>query len=742
LIEYQFILNPDSDNIEIEHPVGFADEFELSIKRDEKSHGMTYEASTDSLGFHGSDAVDFLREQKTAYGLKANVIFQAKARCEGEEDYTEIQRGKLNFGRWKESCGNICIISLPLEEDSCIVTLHSRWDQKVDMDRAVGFDGLTALPSYSALGEEVELPAVAIEVSIDANVVDEGDVTIISTVDQGEHTAFFRPLYGVVRQSSIKSANLDAATNYGFDSLVGDPYGFIISPIVLFEDDKKCLDEPFSYVIRLKGSSVIHKEGDNFDLLNSEVVLAKINGDFVDTPGDRISAVTFSMPLVGDQFQGTFDHTFSGTIELSEGDGLYAFIRHDVEDPTPVLDTFSIQYDIAFAKESSVLIEATKVCPPTNADAYLIHETISRATEALTDYCVRTKSEYYGRTDSQPFSFDADGCGALRFVTSGLKIRRAIQDKFFVSLKELMEGLQAIDNIGWGVEPDPDRLNKFLFVVESLDYFYQDTEIFRCPSIPQASIEIEEARHYSKIDVGYKKWEVEDVNGLDEFNSTREYRTSLDSVSNSLDIASSLVAGSYPIELTRQQSFANTGGSDYKYDNDTFIICVLRMMYGWQVEQTNITSAANIYSPATVYNYRISPLRNLMRWYRSISASYANSGDSSNKLFFNSGTGNFVAEGEMTSEVCKLENAVIRENQDLFTTHFENATDATPLWRNETIAFDYPLSLKDYRDLKSGPYGYVSYQCGQGDFEKGFIKELKYKLNRGIATFILRKKWQ
>lgn len=740
-IAYQFILNPDTDNIEIEHPLGFADEFELSVKRDEKSHGMTFEASSDSLGFHGSAAVDFLREQKTTYGLKANVTFQAKTRCEGEEDYYEIQRGKLNFGKWKETCGNQCIISIPLEEDGCIVALHNKWDHKIDIDNPTGHDGITALPSYSALGQEIELPAVAIEVSIDANVVDEGDVTILPFVDQGEHSAFFRPLYNVIRQSSIRSANLDSATNYGFDSVVGDPFGFIISPIVLFEDNAKCLDEPFTYSIRLKGTAVIHKEGDNFDLNSSEIVLAKINGDFVDTPGDRISSTTIDMPLIGDLFTGSFDHTFNGTIELSEGDGLYAFIRFDVEDPTPLGDTFSIQYDIAFAKESSVLIEATKLCPNTNADGYLIHETLSRATEVLTDYCVRTKSAFYGRIDSQPFSFDEDGCGSLKMVTSGLKIRRAIQDKFFVSLKELLEGLQPIDNIGWGVEPDPDRLNKFLLIVESLDYFYKDVEIFRCSSIPDAVMEIEEGRHYAKIDVGYKKWEVEDVNGLDEFNSTREYRTSLNSVSNTLDITSGLVAGSYPIELTRQESFANTGGSDYKYDNDTFIICLIRTAYDFLVEQGNVTNADNIYSPSTIYNYRISPLRNLMRWYRSIVNSYPNISGSDNKLFFSAGTGNLVAEGEMTSTFCKLENTVIRENQDLFTTHFTDTADATPLWRNETVSFEYPLSLKDYRDIKSNPYGYVSFQCGQGEFEKGFIKELKYKPNAGKATFILRKKW-
>lgn len=740
MIEYKFILNPASDNLEIEHPVGFNDT-EISIKRDEKYHGIGFEASTTSLGFHGSVAVDFLREQKELYGLKANVTFQGLARCEGEEDYEEVISGKLNFGKWKESCGKECIINLPIEEDSCIVTLKSRWEHKIDFDSYKAFDAVTSLPNYNNLGIEIELPPVAIEVGIDASVAGEGDYTEVSLVDRGEHAAFFRPQYSVIRQNSIKTGNLDGSTNFAFDSVLGDPYGYIISPQLLFEDNKGCFNEPINYTIRLKGSAVIHKSGDNFDLLASKVILSRINNDFVDTEDTRIDSVDISMPLIGTEFTGTFDHTFFGFFtDLREGDGIYAFLRFDVEDPTPTLDTFSIQYDITFDKETSVSITTRKICPATNTDAYLVHETLSHGAEMISDMCMRVKSSYYGRTDSQPFSFDTDGCGGLRMLTSGLKIRRANEDRFFASMKDLIEGLTNIDNTGWGIEPDPDRPGKFLLRIEDLSHFYRDEEILRCEAIPEGSIETEESRHYSKINVGYKKWEVEDVNGLDEINSTREYRTSLTSVSNTLDVTSDLVSGSYPIELTRQQSFANTGGSDYKYDNDTFVISLIKNAYGFQVEHGNVTDSDNMYSPETIYNYRISPIRNLMRWYRSIANSYPNTSDADNKLFFNSGTGNFIAEGEMTSEFCKSENSVIAENQHLFVTHFADQSDALPLWKNETIAYEYPLSVADYKRIKLNPYGYISFQCGE--WYKGYIKEIKYKIHSGVATFILRKKWQ
>src|SRR6187551_461294 len=106
------------------------------------------------------------------------------------------------------------------------------------------------------------------------------------------------------------------------------------------------------------------------------------------------------------------------------------------------------------------------------------------------------------------------------------------------------------------------------------------------------------------------------------------------------------------------------------------------------VEQGNVTNPANIFSPSTIYNYRISPIRNLMRWYKSIAPSYVNISDSSNKLFFSSGTGNLIAYGKMTDPACRLESMELQENQNLFVTQFADQVEATPLWKNESFTYE------------------------------------------------------
>lgn len=725
------------DDLEIQEPIGFAD-IELSIKRDETFHGMSYEASTSSLQFYG-EAFTYLKNKKETEGVKANVTFRALSTCE-DYDYEELISGRLNFGKYKDSCGEICTVSLPIEQESCALTLLARKDQKIDVDKDTGVNNSTALGEYAGLGVSTELPAHDLFVGIDANVLPAGYEINTGNIPAFVSATFaFRPLYEVKRNDSIDTGNVDTGTDAGSSPAEGG-LAEAISPQLLFEDLIQCFVGQFEYEFRLKGSFTIVDTGLMTDSNQYKIRLMK--GTWPNPVIAELASQTLPVDsfLYGD-YQATFDVTFSGSTTLGDGEGIYNLLQFEMQGVSSGPDG-NIQ--VIFDPESSVLITATKSCPATNAELYFIHETLSRVTEAITNSCVRVKSAFYGRTDSEPFAFPADGCGGLRSLTSGLKIRIAPEDKFFTSLKDLLEGLNAIDNIGFDVISDPDIPGGSLLRIEDLDFFYQDVEILRHDAIPKADSEVQENKHYSRVQIGYKKWEVERVNGLDEFNSNREYNTSFDTINSNLDQTSILVAGTYPIEITRQQSFADSGGADTKYDNDTFIICMERPSYPYgtlQVELGNITNAQNIFSPNTIYNYRLSPLRNLMRWYKTIAAGFAALGDTSNMLFFTSGTGNLIASGLMTDTFCREENTELAENENIFVTKFTNQVDYTPLWKNELITYEYPMSIADYRAVKENPYGYISAQCGSGEFSKYWITEIKYKPMKGTATIAGRLKY-
>lgn len=719
------------DDIEIEEPEGF-DDIELSITRDDKLHGIGFEASTSPLQFYG-EAYTYLKNKKETEGVKANVKFSAFSTC-GEYDYEEVLSGRLNFGKYKEICGNECGCSLPWENDSCEVILKSRYDQKVDLDKTTAADGITSLQDYAGLAMETELQALELFAATEGYVVDEGDEIDLAIFPRNNTQDFaIRPTYGRQLSSNINESQLIPTFFAASQNGLSDP---ILSPQLLLAEEIDCFPGEFQYTVRLKGSYDFIYQG-----ITTQFHLRVAYGEW---PGSLTILHQQNLPtgLPGTQFVGTFDYTFTGSIALNQGDGFYAWIGWVGAEIAP---SDSLDGSVTFDKETYILISATRSCPATDAEVYMVHETLSRVAESITNNCIRVKSSYYGRTDSEPFSFSDDGCGGLRSVTSGLKIRRAEEDNFFVSLKELVEGLQDIDNIGMEIQNNVDISGRGLLVIEDLDYFYQDKEILRHDAIPKGTTDTEETKHYSKVLVGYKKWEVEEVNGLDEFNSNRQYATSIDTIDSTLDITSNLVAGSYAIEITRQQSFASTGAADTKYDNETFIICMRRSDYPVYSqllpEQGNITNAQNIFSPSTIYNYRISPLRNLMRWYRSIAPAWVNLNDPANKLYFASGTGNLIASGIMTDPDCRLELVDIQENQNLFVTHFADQDNAKPLWMNELITYEYPMSIADYKAIKEDPYGYISSQCGSGEYLKYWIKEIKFKLVKGSATFILRRKY-
>lgn len=740
------------DDLEIEEPQGFAD-IVLNMKRDDNWHGMFFEASTSELGFYGV-AAGYLKDKKATEGLKSEVTFKAYQACGVYEELELLFEGRLDLGKYTESCGGTCLVKIPVEKTGCLMTLRNRYDQKVDLDSTVTFNKLSALQNYTQLGQTVTLPAIALDASVSGKV---------ATTDYGlecsynfsneSATIFIRPNYERVLSNYINTGQLEAINN--MESSLGPEQTTCtngpLTPQLLLEEPEgiRCFDGDFTYYSRMKATVNLSEfEGNDLGRIKTiKHVIIKWDGAVgtIISSGVLVAENTiadYTSAPVGPPLSIIFDNEISGTTTLNDGEGLYAVIELIMV--RSVLSTNKLTINTFWDKDTEFRVSASMLCPDTDTQYYMINETLSRTTEAITDNCLRVKSDYYGRTDSQPYASNEDGCGALRFLTSGLKIRRAENASFFASLKDLFEGLRGIDNIGMGIEASPFIPSFNWLRVEPVEYFYQDIEVLRLPFVPEPEISTQEQLHYSLIKSGYQKWEVEQVNGLDEPNSNREYRTLLTSVNNPIDITSKFVAGSYAIESTRQQNFADTGAADTSYDNETFIICVERQAYSFIVERGNIDNAANIFSPQTLYNWRIRPFSNLMRWFKSIANSYPNINDSANKLYFSSGTGNFLAEGQIAGAypTCKLENGAKAENRDLSKLDFIDPGDAMPLWRPDYADFKYPLSIADYRALKANPYGYISFQCGTGEWKKGFVQNLRYRLNKGEADFTLKIKYE
>lgn len=726
---WRFYLN----DLEVQQPIGF-DGINFTISREERWHGIFIEASTTTLQFYGV-AGNYLKDYFNDYGVDALVIFRAEIKCDGQEDYNTVIEGKLNFTNYKVTCGDDCRVSINIEQKTCAMTFKNRFNQKVDIDSSLAFDKLTNLVNYSGLDFTMPLATQEIPISADAtggNELTLTDIGFSTSVAPARTDLLIRPVYSIVNDNSINTGQL----NDPFNDWQDPEQFFLLSPQVLVDEAPNCIQDEFEYNIRIKGGieyEVVSQTGGTAQVrIQTYIILWDGSGTDIFTDGQILHSDVVQLFALPNTLYN-YDYAHSGNIPVEVGMGVYAFVRINYSTAGGGGNSLVINVTNRFDAENSFYLYNVKECPPTDCQVYLVNETLARVTESITDRCLTIKSDYYGRTDSQPFESDVDGCGSLRVFTNGLKIRQAEEKRFFASMQELMDGLRAIDNIGMGFYEDNIR-------IEPAEWFYKDEEILRLESIAEIESEVEPNLIYSDIKCGYSKWEVKSTKGIDEFNSAKEFRTSIDSVNNSLDIRCNFVTSGYIIEDSRTKNLVNSGNTDTTYDNDVFLITVVRSGYSYLVEQGVVENADNLFSPQTAYNWRIRPIYNLMRWFKSIAQTYINLTNSQSKLFFASGTGNYLAEGNISIyDNCSLESRVMAENSDISVNDFKEVEQ--PIYRPIISKVETGLSIKDYERIKLNPYGYISVQCGNGIFEKHYIKTLKYNPIKFTAEFTLIKAW-
>lgn len=181
-----------------------------------------------------------------------------------------------------------------------------------------------------------------------------------------------------------------------------------------------------------------------------------------------------------------------------------------------------------------------------------------------------------------------------------------------------------------------------------------------------------------------------------------------------------------------------TGGATVNEESHTVTFPSLGLDPGLFVELGNVESSENIIDPATIYNFRITPVRNAMRWIDTVFASYKQF-DDNNKIIFTDGDANYYAKGKMIDSTCRLENQPIAENITIDRTIFEDQDNAKPILSPERVTFDFPMSVNQYHHIKNKPTGRIAYNGGESGCESGYgyIDTITYKPNDGMANFSL-----
>lgn len=847
------LINRNNISYIIEEPVGW-DAFEISVKRDLDTHGIFFDYQNNDFQFPDV-AMRLIKAEYEQYGVEGQMVLVIEEACEGNE-LEELYRGRLLFSRYEFLQGDECYVKISLETTSDVMQLRNRWDQKVDLQTNIAFDGTTALPAYPKLGFALQLKSKGIPLSdsainakvnatpvvgtdrytpsTDGTILATGMIEIgMDTTKSSEIGGFYfqpQPLY-----QEVNSTGFQTAPNSPYDGAIvlPDPesndsfYTWVnynlISPNVNYAPslpNYNSILDAINFQTRVKGK-IKALNGSKLHMIVFCVLRVPKDGSYQWLSIQEIKT-TGPLSNTGEEF--AFDKTYADpAFILNRDDRIYSFLtivhQKPVVEMQAGMDAFSVQFD----EETFFRMETISKTASSDTKAFMVNEAISRVAEAITDNKIKAYSEYFGRTDSQPYSVVKDGCGSLEAITNGLFIRRqesrtAVQ--LNLSMKDIWDGLDPIHHIGFGIEDDVQLPGSKRLRVEPWNFFYKNDIVLYLPDVAEVKTKVIENEHFSTFTFGYEKWEAEEYTGLDEFLTKRQYRTTLSQVKNDLPKLSKFIASGYALEVTRRKG--DIDSKDWRYDNNNFIVCLRRnteltvsaivgnttgglltfltltkipewakigavlhivmtdndgnpvpantgdytiataaivsgfLQIGFttafattlllgiitisninflEVELGNVSNPQNIIDPATIYNYRISPIRNAMRWMNKILASYRQI-NATNQIIFTDGDGNYIAAGEMTSASCKFENSVLAENASLGAGNFIDASKAAPILRPERLVLDYPMSVRDFKKLFVNPYGLIALSNEQQTWF-AYVDEIKYKPEDGIASHLL-----
>jgi len=454
---------------------------------------------------------------------------------------------------------------------------------------------------------------------------------------------------------------------------------------------------------------------------------------------------------IGDYFLQDFPTStyWMGLRVINTNDYVYRFIREDVNGSYDTSDnithTFTVTlqpnvYDIEYywAESSGNTVMGYEYADANNFTYYFIdHSATYRASVSLRLFTERPatfcKSHFVSDAFSKIISDITEKPDAFqssyfdqerRVITNGINIRRALDRngqayKTFASFKELFEGLSAIDCLGLGIERNA---NGDYLRVEPISYFYKnqvaDVSFFDIQDIKR---QVFREEYYNIAQLGYAKWQVEDVAGLDEFNSQWDFFfPQQKQIRRTYIRRSGLIAAGYVIEKVRRLQFKDT--TDSQWDNDLFVICVTQNGAIWQAEKNEFWQPPhNVFSPETVYNWRLHPYRSLIRHLPILQSSHPT-------IHFLKAAGNQYASYASLDD--NLENQLTHNNA---------------LFKMIKVDFESPLSWQDFTTLLYGDSGRNLYKkiafSAQGavQSEYGFLQNISYSPNelKAKVTLIL-----
>jgi hypothetical protein len=713
------IIDRNGVQTSIDEPVN-GDSISVQFTRNMVSHGIITSINTGGLEYYG-EGYDILKTEYDTYGADGRMELKIEYQCDGV--LYDFFQGKFDFNTYKRECGDKCFITCDVINQRCSDIFLTRLDQDVDIDSTVDMDGNAITPIVS---DNVTLDGQ--EIYLVNQAVNEGDDKIytgISVTLPAVAKYFYFPIY--LPKLVLNEFN-DFAMNANPADVVTTPANLVINFndnndytnysqfLNIWEnttDPLNCLDNDATISFRIKGQFQILTQFNG----NIDTVLQLGKYDFQTqsyTVIDQQAIGAFRVINANVLNSVNFDLTYNNTPAYKpESESLMFFIGAVVSPAALAGGANPIAFRINYDDVTFFKMALDSACDATTAKSYRLDRVYEWLAKPYVGDCF----------DVQVTNDTTVSCFTNYHLTNGLHIREVTvpnTPKLFLNWAKLFDATRKMFNHGWGFIN-----NETTLLVGDLDTFYSNANVIDLGSVRTVQFNTAKDLIYGIIDVGYNKWEAEEYNGLDEVNTSRQYRRNVQNSQLILDLMCDIITGGYTIEITRRKNQGKTGTADWRYDNDLFLI---NTEFNPPSAVRGIDAgAANIYSPATRMNYRLTPARMMLNWFKSVCA--ARPTWQSDTIEFSSGTGNYVAQGRMLG--CTPESQVISENQS-FDKDDILTGQADPFWQTIIASFDAPMTMAQYETLLANPYGRVAFSCGATNYE-GYIVSLELSPKDALA---------
>jgi hypothetical protein len=325
-------------------------------------------------------------------------------------------------------------------------------------------------------------------------------------------------------------------------------------------------------------------------------------------------------------------------------------------------------------------------------------------------------------------TYFGSGCGQYFSIMKGLHLRgySMSEKSFFMSFDDWWNGADPIFCLGLGYNNDQDRIE-----IEDREYFYDSSSnSVNLSFVNDIERGYENDFIFRKIEIGYQKWESENIAGIDDPQTKHTYSTRMQKMGKDETRYSKFVAASLAIEATRRQQSEKS--KDYKLDNDTFIISlnptpITSGYYKPELDE-NYSNVGALLNADTRYNLRLSPARNFLRWrpyFNGCLQSYT-----SDVYRFVSGEGNYSMSTNLSEATCDgaIETGNVNENGNINVT-----TDY--LFTPEVYEFTHPLTWSEYKTIRTNRRKSIGVSRTGSGHEAFFILQLDYEITKARAKF-------